>query len=112
MVVRKSSDSFGVARPGESVVALAATEGTEVEAIVLMERGTLGGGVGTLNVPVDAKGMVIRCGEAKTWATFRPNDLSVSEFCGGGGRFKVKENSVPLLSTDEADSGGGRLAAA
>ena len=82
-----------------------------MEAIVLMEGGALGGGVSTPNVPVDAQGLVVGGGKAKTWATFHPNDLTVNGFCGRRG-FKVEEDGVPSLCTDEADGGGGRLAAA
>ena len=80
-----------------------------MEAVVLMEGGALGGGVGTLDVPVNAKGLVVRGGKAKTRIAFHLDDLTVSEF-GGSSAFKVEENDVPPLRTDEADGSGGRLA--
>jgi len=91
-------------------VTFAATEGTEVKSVVLVEGRTLGDGISAPNVPVDAKGLVVRSGEAGTWATFCPDGLPVSKFCRGG--FEVEENGVPLVRADEADGGGGRLAAA
>ena len=93
------------------MVALASTKGTQVETVVLVNGSTLGGGVSTPNVPVDAESLVVGGGKTKTWATFCPGDLPVGEF-GGGGRFEVGENGVPPLCADEANGSGGRLAAA
>ena len=93
------------------MVTFTAAERTHVEAVVLMEGGALGGGVGTSDIPINAKGLVVGGGEAKTRIAFRPDDLTISEF-GGSGAFKVEENGVPPLHADEADSSGGRLAAA
>ena len=76
-----------------------------------LEGGALAGGVRTSDIPVNAKGLVVKGGEAKTRIAFRPDDLTVSKF-GRSSAFKVEENSVPPLRTDEADSSGGRLAAA
>jgi len=109
-MVRKSSDRLGVASPREGMVTFAATEGTEVKSVILVEGRTLGDGISTLNVPVDAKGLVVRSGEARTRATFCPDGLPISKFCRGG--FEVEENSVLLVHTDEADGRGGRLASA
>jgi len=92
------------------MVTFAATEGTEVKSVVLVEERALGDGVSTPNVPVDAKGLVVRSGEAGTRTTFFPDGLPISKFCRSG--FEVEENSVPLVRADEADGGGGRLAAA
>ena len=100
-----------MASPGEGVVALASTKGTGVETVVLVNGSTLGGGVSTPNAPVDAKGLVVGGGKAKTWVTFCPGNLPISEF-GGGGRFEVGKDGVPPLCADEANSSGGRLAAA
>jgi hypothetical protein len=100
-----------VTSPGKSVVAFAATEGAEVKAVVLVERDTLGGGVSALNVPVNAECLVVGRDKTETGATFCPSDLSVNEFSGSG-RFEVEENGMAPLCTDEADGGGGRLAAA
>ena len=71
----------------------------------------MGGGVRTSDIPVNAKGLVVRGGKAETRIAFRPDDLTINEF-GRSSAFKVEENGVPPLHTDEADSSGGRLAAA
>ena len=54
----KSSGGFGVTSPGETMVAFAATEGAQVEVVVLMEGGALGSSASAANVPVDAKNLV------------------------------------------------------
>lgn len=92
-------------------MAFAAAERAQVEAVVLMEGGTLGGGFSTTDVPVDAESLVVGGGKAETRVTFCPNGLAVNEFCGSGG-FEVNKQGVPPLCADEADGGGGRLAAA
>jgi hypothetical protein len=61
-----------------------------MEAVVLMERGALGSGVNASDVPVDTKSLVVGGGKAETRATFGPDNLPVSKFCGGGG-FEVEE---------------------
>ena len=109
--MKKSSSNFGAASPGESVVALSAAEGTHVEMVILMEGGALGGGVRSLNVPVNTECLVIRGGKTETRTAFRLGDLPIGEF-GWSGGFKMEENGVPPLHADEADSSGGRLAAA
>ena len=110
--MRKSSSGLGAAGPRESVVALAATEGAKVETVVLVEGGTLGGCVGSSNVPVDAERLIIGGGKAKTGAAFCPNGLTVRKFDEGCGGFEVEENVVPPLCADKADGTGGRLATA
>ena len=93
------------------MVAFAATEGTCVKTVILMEGGALGGGIRSSNVPVNTECLVVGGGKTKTRVAFCPGDLPVSEF-GLSGGFKMEENGVPPLHADEADSGGGRLAAA
>ena len=109
--MRKSSDWFGAAGPGEGVVALAATERTEVETLVFVDGGTLGSGVDASNVPINAEGVVVGGDETETGAAFRPSGFAVGEF-GGRGGFEMEEYVVPPLSADEADGAGGRLTAA
>lgn len=92
-------------------MALAATKGAHVKAVVPVGRGTLRGGVRTSNVPIDAKDLVVGCGETETRVAFCPDDLPVGKFCGGRG-LEVEENSMSPLRTDEADGGGRRFAAA
>ena len=111
MVVKNSSSDFGATGPREGMVTFTATERAHVEAVVLMEGGALGGGIGTSNVPVNAKGLVVGGGETETRIAFCPGNLTVSEF-GGSTGFKVEENGVPPLRADEADGSGGRLATA
>ena len=111
MTVKKSSEGLDVTSPGEGVMGFAATKGTEVEVIVIMEGSTLRGGIRASDVPVDTEDLVVRCGKTKAWVTFGPNNLSISKFCRGGG-LEMKEDSVPLMCTDKADGRGGRLAAA
>jgi len=111
VVVRKSSDWFGVAGPGEGMVALAATERAEVETFIFVEGGTLGNSIGTSNVPINAEGLVVSGDKTKTRAAFCPRDFAVSEL-GGHGEFEVEKNIVPPLCADEADGAGGRLATA
>jgi hypothetical protein len=84
------------------VVTFAAAEGTHVETVVFMEGGTLEDSIGTLDVPVDAKNVVVGGGETETRIAFRPYELSVHKFCGSGG-FEMKEYGVPPLCADEAD---------
>ena len=108
---RKSSSCLGAAGPGESVVALTATEGTEMEAVVFVEGSALGGGLSASNIPVDADGLIFWGDKAQAWATFCPNRFAVTELDKGGG-FLMEEKVVPPLCTDEADGAGGRLAAA
>jgi len=55
---KKSSSRFGATGPGEGVMALAAAEGAEVEAVVFVEGSTMGSGVGTSDVPVDTDRLV------------------------------------------------------
>ena len=93
------------------MVTFTAAERTHVEAVVLVEGGALGGRVGTLDIPVNTKGLVIGGGKTETWIAFCPDNLTVGEF-GGGSGFEVEENGMPPLRADEADGSGGRLAAA
>lgn len=93
------------------MVALAAAEGAEMEAVVFVKGSALGSCVGTSNVPVDTEGVIIGRGEAKTRAAFCPSGLTVGEFCDDGG-FEVEKDVVSLLCADKADGGGGRFAAA
>ena len=109
--MKKSSSNFGATSPGESVVAFTTAEGTHVETVVLMEGGALGNCVGSSDVPVNTERLVIGGGKTETRTAFCPGDLPVGEF-GWGGGFKMEENGVPPLRADEADGGGGRLAAA
>ena len=92
-------------------MALAAAEGAEMEAVVFVEGSTLGSGVSTSDVPVDADRLVFGGDEASSRATFCPDCFAVSKFNESGG-FLVEEKVVPPLRTDEADGAGGRLAAA
>ena len=109
--MKKSSGDLGAASPGESVVGFTATEGAHVEAVLFMEGGALGEGVRSLDVPVNTKRLVVGGGKAETRVAFCPGNLPVGKF-GGSGRFEVEEYGMPSLRADEADSGGGRLAAA
>ena len=59
-----------------------------------MEGGTLGGSIGTLDVPVDADGVAFQGDKTRSCATFCPNWFTISEFDKGGG-FLVKEKVVP-----------------
>ena len=60
-----------MACPTESVVALTATEGTQVEALVFVEGGALGGSISALDIPIDANGvsfsLVVTTSMIKTW---------------------------------------------
>ena len=98
--MKKSSSDFGAISPGESMVAFTAAEGTHVEMVILMEGGALGGGVGSLDVPVNTECLVIRGGKTETRTAFRPGDLPVGEF-GWSGGFKMEENGVPPLRADK-----------
>ena len=64
------------------MVALASTKGAQVETVVLVNGSALGGSVSTPNVPVDAKGLVVRGGKAKTWVTFCPGNLPIWQIWG------------------------------
>lgn len=93
------------------MVSFAPAKGTQVEAVLFVEGGTLRGGIRASDVPVDANNVVVGSGEAETRVAFRPCDLSVGKF-GGSGGLEMEENGVSPTCADKADGGGGRLAAA
>jgi hypothetical protein len=106
---KNSSDAsrLEAAGPGESVMALAATERTLMCPLILAvgASGDLRSPLVSSKVPVDTYGALVSGNKAAVGA-FGPGWFAVKEFDRQWG-ILVDKNGVALLCTDEAVGGGG-----